>query len=114
MANEDPAGIPDQIRQNRPFMLVLALALLIAVGTFLFILWQDPNENDLERTSPPAELVTPPAAEAPAATTTAPATPAPETPAPATTAPAATEPAATSAPAAPATTPAPAAPATSN
>ena len=29
MANEDPAGIPEQIRQNRPFFLVLGLAVLI-------------------------------------------------------------------------------------
>ncbi len=79
MANEDPAGIPEQLRQNRPFMLVLALAVLIAVGTFLFILWQDPNENDLERTDPPAELMTPPASQAPA--DEAPATEAPAAPA---------------------------------
>lgn len=54
MANEDPAGIPEQIRQNRPFFAVLALAFLIAVGTFLYILFLDTDAKDIERNPPPA------------------------------------------------------------
>lgn len=49
MANEDPAGIPEQIRQNRPFFAVLILALLIAIGTFLFVLSRDTESTDIER-----------------------------------------------------------------
>ncbi|MFB9222122.1 hypothetical protein [Paracoccus cavernae] len=82
MANEDPSGIPEQIRQTRPFMIALAIAFVVGIGTFLWILSQDVNENDLERTDPPAALVTPPAATPDAATTT------PETAAPAPAAPA--------------------------
>ncbi|MDN3712079.1 hypothetical protein QWZ10_10240 [Paracoccus cavernae] len=53
MANEDPSGIPEQIRQTRPFMIALAIAFVVGIGTFLWILSQDVNENDLERTDPP-------------------------------------------------------------
>lgn len=49
MANEDPAGIPEQVRRNRPFFAVLVLALLIAAGTFLFVLSRDTEETDIER-----------------------------------------------------------------
>ncbi|MFC3571241.1 hypothetical protein [Paracoccus simplex] len=54
MANEDPAGIPEQIRQNRPFFLVLGLAFVISIGTFLFILFLDTDSKDIERNAPPA------------------------------------------------------------
>lgn len=83
MANEDPSGIPEQIRQTRPFMIALAVAFVIAIGTFLYILSQDTEDNDLERNPPPAELVTPgdaaPEAAPPAADPAAPAATAPAT-----------------------------------
>lgn len=75
MANEDPAGIPEQVRQNRPFFLVLALAFAVAVGAFLYILSMDTESRDIERNEPPAA--------------TAPAAPEPAAPAPAATEPAA-------------------------
>ena len=49
MANEDPSGIPEQIRQNRPFFLVVILAVLIAIGTFVFILFMDTGRTDIGR-----------------------------------------------------------------
>ena len=67
MANEDPSGIPEQIRQNRPFFIVLILALLIAVGTFVVILFMDTESTDIERNfsvTPPAPIETLPADEA--------------------------------------------------
>lgn len=64
MANEDPDSIPEQVRQNRPFFAVLALAVLIAIGAFLFILSMDTESTDVGRTAAPA--VAPPAAETPA------------------------------------------------
>lgn len=64
MANEDPAGIPEQIRQNRPFFLVLGLAFVIAICAFLYILFLDTGARDIERNPPPA--VTTPAPDAPA------------------------------------------------
>lgn len=54
MANEDPAEIPEQIRQNRPFFLVLGLAFALSVGTFLVILSLDTDSKDIERNAPPA------------------------------------------------------------
>lgn len=79
MANEDPAGIPEQIRQNRPFFFVLAAAVLIAIGTFLYVLSRDTESSDIERNLPPADLneapasapATAPDAAAPAAPVTA-------------------------------------------
>ena len=38
MANEDPDSIPEQFRQNRPFFMVFALAIVIAGGAFLYVL----------------------------------------------------------------------------
>ncbi|WP_018000223.1 hypothetical protein [Paracoccus sp. N5] len=64
MANEDPAGIPEQIRQNRPFFLVLGLAFVISICAFLYILFMDTSGRDIERNLPPA--VTAPAPQAPA------------------------------------------------
>ncbi|CAM3068211.1 hypothetical protein SAMN04488021_10627 [Paracoccus aminovorans] len=64
MANEDPAGIPEQIRQNRPFFLVLGLAFVIAIGTFLYVLFLDTGPKDIERNPPPA--IAAPAEPAPA------------------------------------------------
>lgn len=64
MANEDPAGIPEQIRQNRPFFLVLGLAFAIIICAFLYILFIDTSDRDIERNLPPA--VTAPAPQAPA------------------------------------------------
>lgn len=49
MANEDPSGIPEQVRQNRPFFAVFILAILIAIGTFLFVLSRDTERTDIER-----------------------------------------------------------------
>ncbi len=72
MANEDPDGIPEQVRQNRPFFAVFAFAIVVAIGTFLFVLSRDTESVDIERNAPPA-------AEAPAASTESPA--APEAPA---------------------------------
>lgn len=75
MANEDPAGIPEQIRQNRPFFAVLILALLIAIGTFLFVLSRDTESTDIERnvihdpnasTAPSTDAPAPVPPEAPA------------------------------------------------
>lgn len=67
MANEDPAGIPEQIRQNRPFFLVLGLAFVIAIGSFLYILSLDTAPEDIERNAPPAVSTPAPApASAPA------------------------------------------------
>lgn len=66
MANEDPAGIPEQIRQNRPFFAVLILALLIAIGTFLFVLSRDTETKDIERNVIQDPNAPPPAAPAPA------------------------------------------------
>ncbi|QFG35691.1 hypothetical protein BDE18_2894 [Paracoccus pantotrophus] len=54
MANEDPDGIPEQIRQNRPFFLVLGLAFAIAIGAFLYILFLDTDSRDVTRNAPPA------------------------------------------------------------
>lgn len=76
MANEDPAGIPEQIRQNRPFFLVLGLAFAIAIGAFLYILFMDTGPRDIERNLPPA-VSAPAPAPAPSAT------PAPQAAAPA-------------------------------
>ena len=64
MANEDPAGIPEQVRQNRPFFLVLGLAFVVSIGTFLYVLSLDTEKRDIERNDPPA-------ATAPAETTPA-------------------------------------------
>lgn len=72
MANEDPDGIPEQVRQNRPFFAVFAFAIVVAIGTFLFVLSRDTESVDIERNAPPA-------AETPAASTESPA--APEAPA---------------------------------
>lgn len=74
MANEDPDSIPEQFRQNRPFFMVAALAIVIAVGAFLYVLSSDPEANDVGRNMPPA--VSTPDAGAGAETPT-------ETPAPA-------------------------------
>lgn len=75
MANEDPAGIPEQVRQNRPFFLVLGLAIVIAISTFLYVLSLNTEREDIERNAPPA--ATAPAATTPAApAATAPAEPA--------------------------------------
>ncbi|QRZ13803.1 hypothetical protein JWJ88_03830 [Paracoccus methylovorus] len=60
MANEDPGDIPEQIRQNRPFFLVLGLAFVVSIGAFLYILFLDTESRDIERNAPPA--VTAPAA----------------------------------------------------
>lgn len=70
MANEDPDGIPEQVRQNRPFFAVFAFAIVVAIGTFLFVLSRDTESVDIERNAPPAAEA--PAAEPDAA---APATP---------------------------------------
>lgn len=64
MANEDPAGIPEQVRQNRPFFLVLGLAFAVSIGTFLYVLSMDTEDRDIERNEPPA--VTAPAEATPA------------------------------------------------
>lgn len=74
MANEDPAEIPEQFRQNRPFFVVLGLAILIAVGAFLYVLSLGTESKDIERNAPPA-------ATAPAASEPAPAAPVAEAPA---------------------------------
>ena len=67
MANEDPDGIPEQIRQNRPFFAVFAFAIIIAIGTFLFVLSRDTESTDVERNAPPT-VETPAAPATPAAT----------------------------------------------
>lgn len=54
MANEDPDSIPEQFRQNRPFFMVAALAIVIAVGAFLYVLFSDPEANDVARNPAPA------------------------------------------------------------
>ncbi|MTH78663.1 hypothetical protein [Paracoccus aestuariivivens] len=64
MANEDPDSIPEQFRQNRPFFMVFALAFVIALGTFLYILSRDTESRDIERNLPPAAATAP--VEAPA------------------------------------------------
>lgn len=66
MANEDPDGIPEQVRQNRPFFAVFAFAIIIAIGTFLFVLSRDTESTDVERNAVPA-VETPAAPAAPAA-----------------------------------------------
>lgn len=53
MANEDPDSIPEQFRQNRPFFVVLALAILIAIGAFLYVLFADTETRDIGRNLPP-------------------------------------------------------------
>lgn len=73
MANEDPSGIPEQVRRNRPFFMVVLAALLIAVAAFLYVLSLDTSDRDIERNLPPAELTAPPAPAAPAADASAPA-----------------------------------------
>ncbi|MFC3529134.1 hypothetical protein ACFOMH_13200 [Paracoccus mangrovi] len=80
MANEDPDSIPEQIRQNRPFFMVLGLAIAIAIGAFLYVLFTDPEAHDVGRNMPPT--MNAPAAGAP--TTDAPTTDAPTTDAPTT------------------------------
>lgn len=70
MANEDPDSIPEQIRQNRPFFMVLGLAIAIAIGAFLYVLFTDPEAHDVGRNMPPT--MNTPAADAP--TTDAPTT----------------------------------------
>lgn len=70
MANEDPDSIPEQIRQNRPFFMVLGLAIAIAIGAFLYVLFTDPEAHDVGRNMPPT--MNAPAAGAP--TTDAPTT----------------------------------------
>ena len=70
MANEDPDSIPEQIRQNRPFFKVLGLAIAIAIGAFLYVLFTDPEAHDVGRNMPPT--MNTPAADAP--TTDAPTT----------------------------------------
>ena len=75
MANEDPDSIPEQIRQNRPFFMVLGLAIAIAIGAFLYVLFTDPEAHDVGRNMPPT--MNAPAAGAP--TTDAPTTDAPTT-----------------------------------
>lgn len=71
MANEDPDSIPEQVRQNRPFFLVFALAFVIAAGTFMYVLSRDTESRDIERNLPTAPAAAPaaapPAATAPAA-----------------------------------------------
>lgn len=74
MANEDPDSIPEQIRQNRPFFMVLGLAIAIAIGAFLYVLFTDPEAHDVGRNMPPT-MNTP--------TTDAPTTDAPTTGTPA-------------------------------
>ncbi len=54
MANEDPDGILEQIRQNRPFFLVLGLAFVVSIGAFLYILFLDTDSRDVSRNAPPA------------------------------------------------------------
>ena len=80
MANEDPASIPEQVRQNRPFFMVLGLAVLIAVCAFLYVLFSNPEANDVARQQAPAVAApaapATPAPAAPAATANAPAAPA--------------------------------------
>ena len=66
MANEDPDSIPEQFRQNRPFFMVFALAIVIAVGAFLYVLFSEAEENDVGRNMPPATGTSAPAATAPA------------------------------------------------
>lgn len=81
MANEDPDGIPEQIRRNRPFFLALGLAFLIGVAAFLYILWLDTESKDIERndpatiSAPNADPASAPAADPTAAPAGAPATP---------------------------------------
>lgn len=72
MANEDPDSIPEQFRQNRPFFMVFALAIVIAVGAFLYVLFSDAEEKDVGRNMPPEAAA--PAPEAAAAAPEAPAT----------------------------------------
>ncbi len=72
MANEDPASIPEQVRQNRPFFMVLALAIVIAVCAFLYVLFSDPEAHDVGRVPVPEQ--TAPAAPATPAAEPAPAT----------------------------------------
>ncbi len=74
MANEDPDSIPEQLRQNRPFYMVLGLAIAIAIGAFLYVLFTDPEAHDVGRNMPPT-MNTP--------TTDAPTTDAPTTGTPA-------------------------------
>ncbi|WP_347266182.1 hypothetical protein [Paracoccus sp. (in: a-proteobacteria)] len=64
MANEDPATIHEQVRQNRPFFVVLGLAVVAAIAGFLVVLSLDTEKTDIERNPPPA----PPAAVQPAQT----------------------------------------------
>lgn len=59
MANEDPSGIPEQIRQTRPFIAVLVLAILIAVGGFLFVLSMDTESKDIGRNVVPPKTTSP-------------------------------------------------------
>lgn len=66
MANEDPDSIPEQFRQNRPFFMVFALAIVIAVGAFLYVLFSDTEENDVGRNMPPAAASPAPEGAAPA------------------------------------------------
>ncbi len=53
MANEDPDSIPEQFRHNRPFFMVFALAIVIAVSAFLYVLFSDADEHDVGRTPVP-------------------------------------------------------------
>ena len=64
MANEDPGSIPEQVRQNRPFFLVLGLAIAIAIITFLVVLFMDTGSKDIERNLPPAPATAPQAPSA--------------------------------------------------
>ncbi|WP_374636551.1 hypothetical protein [Paracoccus sp. (in: a-proteobacteria)] len=71
MANEDPDSIPEQFRQNRPFFMVFALAIVIAVCAFLYVLFSDAEESDVGRNMPPEAAAPAPApAPAPAAPAT--------------------------------------------
>lgn len=48
MANEDPDSIPQQVRNNRPIFIAFLVAVLIAVGTFLWVV-STPKPNELQR-----------------------------------------------------------------
>ena len=72
MANEDSGTTVQQFRRNRPFFAVFIFAMLVAIGTFLYVLSLDTEDKDLERNiiadpnAPAAQSESAPAAAAPA------------------------------------------------